>query len=231
MLKRADNSCPSQTDAQERVNSAASGNPLGAKKRLAGRSGRNRQDGAFAGDKASFAAPNPRGKNRLLHYLEQRREPIAFDHVAETPPRVARFIAHLTQQIPVWIACRSEQRKEIGHIWEHLYNFTRIEVPPLTLVETSALIGKAVASRRIQADACQHSLDLYQISKGVPGALEELLVELAARITRWMAPSACTCLSSIGRYAGWQQQPPNYIDERRTKGGTRPRTALATRQT
>jgi hypothetical protein len=120
-------------------------------------------------------------KNRLLHYLEQRREPIAFDHVAETPPRVARFIAHLTQQIPVWIACRSEQRKEIGHIWEHLYNFTRIEVPPLTLVETSALIGKAVASRRIQADACQHSLDLYQISKGVPGALEELLVELAAR--------------------------------------------------
>jgi hypothetical protein len=89
-------------------------------------------------------------KNRLLHYLELRREPVAFDHVAETPPRVARFIAHLTtNHIPVCIACRSDQRKEIGHIWEHLYSFTRIEVPPLTPVEAAALISKAVASGRI----------------------------------------------------------------------------------
>jgi hypothetical protein len=120
-------------------------------------------------------------KNRLLYYLEQRREPIAFDHVAETPPRVARFIAHLTQHVPVWIACRSDRRKEVGHIWEHLYNFTRVEVPPLNLVETSTLIGNAVASGRIQADACQHSVDLYRLSKGLPRVLEALLVELAAR--------------------------------------------------
>jgi hypothetical protein len=120
-------------------------------------------------------------KNRLLRYFEQRREPIAFDHVAETPPRVARFIAHLSQHIPVWIACRSDQRKEIGHLWEYLYNFTRIKVPPLTLVETSTVIGNAVASGRIQADACLHSVELYRISRGVPRMIEELLVELAAR--------------------------------------------------
>jgi hypothetical protein len=120
-------------------------------------------------------------KNRLLHYLEQRREPIAFDQVAETPPRVARFIAHLIPHVPIWIACCSDRRKEVGHIWEHLYNFTRIEVPPMTLVEISALIGNAVASGRIQADARQHSVDLYRLSEGVPRALEELLVELAAR--------------------------------------------------
>jgi energy-coupling factor transporter ATP-binding protein EcfA2 len=120
-------------------------------------------------------------KNRLLRYFEQRREPIAFDHVAEIPPRVARFIAHLSQHIPVWIGCRSDQRKEIGHIWEHLYNFVRIEVPPLTQVETSAIIGNAIASGRIQADACLHSVELYRISRGVPRILEELLVELAAR--------------------------------------------------
>jgi DNA polymerase III delta prime subunit len=120
-------------------------------------------------------------KNRLLHYLELRREPVAFDHVAETPPRVARFVAHLAQHIPVWILCRSDQRKEIGHIWEHLFNFSRVEVPPLTAVETAALIGNAVASGRIQADACQHSVDLYRMSNGVPRILEELLVELADR--------------------------------------------------
>src|SRR5690349_19661634 len=64
-------------------------------------------------------------KNRLLGYLEQQCEAVAFDQVAETPPRVARFIAHLIQKLPVWVACRSDQRNKIGHLWEHLYNFTR----------------------------------------------------------------------------------------------------------
>jgi predicted ATPase len=120
-------------------------------------------------------------KNRLLDRLEQQCEAVAFDHVAETPPRVARFIAHLIQKIPVWVSCRSDQRRQIGHLWEHLYNFARVEVPPLTLDETTAIVGKAVDSHRIQADARMHSDQLYHISKGVPGTLQALLTELAAR--------------------------------------------------
>src|SRR5439155_2476922 len=34
-------------------------------------------------------------KNRLLVYLERRGEPVAFDHVAHTLPRVARFVERL----------------------------------------------------------------------------------------------------------------------------------------
>jgi ABC-type phosphate/phosphonate transport system ATPase subunit len=34
-------------------------------------------------------------KNRLLAYLERRGEPVAFDQVALTPPRIARFIGRL----------------------------------------------------------------------------------------------------------------------------------------
>lgn len=120
-------------------------------------------------------------KNRLLDHPEQQCEAIAFDHVAETPPRVARFIAHLIQKIPVWVACRSDQRRQIGHLWEHLYNFTRVEVPPLTLDETTAIVRDAVDSHRIQADARTHSGQLYHISKGVPGTLEALLTQLTAR--------------------------------------------------
>jgi hypothetical protein len=120
-------------------------------------------------------------KNRLLRHLEEQRETVAFDQVAETPPRVARFIAHLVRQVPVWIVCRSDQRGAIGHIWEYLYNFTRIEVPSLTLAETSALIGNAVASGKIQSDAAGHSAELQRISKGVPRVIEGLLAELAAR--------------------------------------------------
>ena len=47
-------------------------------------------------------------KNRLLAYFERRSQLIAFDHVAHTPPRIARFMARLSQHVPVWIACRSE---------------------------------------------------------------------------------------------------------------------------
>jgi hypothetical protein len=81
----------------------------------------------------------------------------------------------------VWIAARSDQRREIGHVWEYLFSFTRIEIAPLTLVEASDLIANAVESGRIQTDASQHSGALYRISKGVPRVLEELLVELPAR--------------------------------------------------
>jgi ABC-type phosphate/phosphonate transport system ATPase subunit len=37
-------------------------------------------------------------KNRLLAHLVRRDEPVAFDHVAHTAPRVARFIALLAEK-------------------------------------------------------------------------------------------------------------------------------------
>ena len=120
-------------------------------------------------------------KNRLLACLERRGEPVAFDQVALTPPRVARFIGRLGDHIPVWIACRSYHSKEIGRVWEHLYKFTRIELPPLTRVETSALIENTVAQGNIQGDAREHIAYLHRLSKGVPRLLEELLTELATR--------------------------------------------------
>jgi hypothetical protein len=120
-------------------------------------------------------------KNRLLTYLERRGEPVVFDQVALTPPRVARFIGHAGDHIPVWIACRSDQVRDIGHVWKQLYRFTRIELPPLTRLETATLIENAVARGNIQADAREHIAHLYSISKGVPRVLEELLIELAAR--------------------------------------------------
>jgi AAA ATPase-like protein len=120
-------------------------------------------------------------KNRLLAYLIRRGEPVAFDHVAHTVPRVARFIAHLAEQIPIWIACRSDRPHEIGHVWPELYRFARIELTPLTEVETRMLIDEAVAQGNIQADAREHTDELHRISAGNPRILEELLIELAAR--------------------------------------------------
>ena len=120
-------------------------------------------------------------KNRLLQYLARRGEPVAMDHLALTPPRVARFIAGLSESVPVWVACRSDAPREIGRVWEYLYKFVRIEVPPLTWHEGQLLIEHAVAIGSIQSEAEVHAKHLYRLSKGIPRILEELLIELAGR--------------------------------------------------
>ena len=106
---------------------------------------------------------------------------MAFDHVALTPPRVARFMGKLAELIPVWIACRSDQPDDIGNVWEHLYKFTRVEIPPLKAAESRRLILQAVAQKNIQPDVRQHIRELHRMSQGNPRMLEELLIELAAR--------------------------------------------------
>ena len=120
-------------------------------------------------------------KNRLLAYLARRGEPVAFDHVAHTPPRVARFIALLAERIPIWITCRCDRPDEIGHIWQNLYQFPRIELSPLTEIETRMLIEEAVGQGNIQMDARKYADELHRMSGGNPRILEELLIELAAR--------------------------------------------------
>jgi hypothetical protein len=119
-------------------------------------------------------------KNRLLAHLERRGEPVAFDHVAHTPRRVARFMAFLAEKIPVWIACRSDRAHEIGHIWEHLYQFTRMEIAPFTDEDTGEFVLEAIAEGNIQPDAAEHLDELHRMSEGNPRVLEQLLMELAS---------------------------------------------------
>lgn len=120
-------------------------------------------------------------KNRLLRYLRTHPDPIVLDHVAETGPRVARFIGHLLDDLSVWIVCRSDRRRDIGHVWENLYRFVRVEIPPFTEREAANLIEVAVDSGKIQPDAVRHCAVFYRISQGSPHILQELITELAAR--------------------------------------------------
>jgi hypothetical protein len=120
-------------------------------------------------------------KNSLLAYLLRRGEPVAFDHMARTAPRIARLIAYLGERVPVWIACRSDRPDEAGHIWPELYKFVRIQIAPLTLLETRAIVEQAVAQKNIQADVGKHAGDLHQMSGVNPRILEELLIAIAVR--------------------------------------------------
>jgi predicted AAA+ superfamily ATPase len=120
-------------------------------------------------------------KNRLLRYLRTHPDPIVLDHVAKTGPRVARFIGHLLDDLSVWIVCRSDRRRDIGHVWENLYRFVRVEIPPFTEREAAHLIEVAVDSGKIQPDAVRHCAVLYRICQGSPHILQELITELGAR--------------------------------------------------
>ena len=120
-------------------------------------------------------------KNQLFACLVRRGEPVAFDHVKHAQPRVARFIALLSEEIPVWIACRSDRPDEIGHLWQHVYKFARLDLAPLTIRETDRLVQKAIAQGNIQPAAAEHLGELHRMSHGNPRVLEELLMELAAR--------------------------------------------------
>ena len=70
---------------------------------------------------------------------------------------------------------------EVGHIWPELYNFARVELFPLTQIETWMLIDEAVAQGRTSANASVHAGELYRMSRGSPRILTELLMQLAAR--------------------------------------------------
>ncbi|MFN2541132.1 MAG: AAA family ATPase [Chthoniobacterales bacterium] len=120
-------------------------------------------------------------KNRLLAYLTRRAELVVFDHVAETPPRVSRFIDALGQHIPLWVVARSDYPEAIGRVWEHLYKFNRLEVAPLTRADTRALTERAVHGRKIPEEVLRHASTIHRLSKGNPRMLEELFIELAAR--------------------------------------------------
>jgi hypothetical protein len=120
-------------------------------------------------------------KNRLLPYLARRNQMVMLDGVSLTPPRVARFIANLIERVPVWITCRSAEPKEIGAVWEHLYRFERVELGPLSLNETAALLKSTISARRLPTLSRDQISRLHRLAKGNPRVLEELLIELGSR--------------------------------------------------
>jgi hypothetical protein len=101
--------------------------------------------------------------------------------MALTPPRVARFVARLAECVPIWIACRSDQPKRTGGVWQYLYQFERIELGPFSPKETAAFLQSAISAGQSPPLPRDHISQLHRLSKGNPRLLEELLIELAAR--------------------------------------------------
>jgi len=119
-------------------------------------------------------------KNRLLKSFAGTKQTVVFDGVAWTTPKVSSFLEDVSEREPVWLCARSDQAGDIGHFWQFLWKFERVELRPFHLAETRALLEAAVAAGQIPAAALDAVERLQQLSVGNPRVLGELITGLAS---------------------------------------------------
>jgi predicted ATPase len=119
-------------------------------------------------------------KNRLLATLARSRQPIVFDDVGWTTPKISSFLENAMERAPVWICSRSELAREIGHFWPLLVRFERVELRSFRFSETRALLAAAIERGLVPPAVARFASQLHRISAGLPRVLRELLEQFAA---------------------------------------------------
>lgn len=122
--------------------------------------------------------PLVRRKNRLLVALARAHKTVVFDGVGWTSPRLSSFLGCACERGPVWIATRSEHSWDVGHFWPVLVRFERVEVRPLRLSETRALVEAAIRRGSLPPETAGIVAWLHRRSAGIPRVLGALLQEL-----------------------------------------------------
>jgi len=120
-----------------------------------------------------------RRKNRLLKALKGTTCVVVFDGVRWTTPKISSFFDCVSQHVPVWIVSRFEHAWDLGHFWQFLWKFKRVELLPFHTADTRALMEAAVDTGQIPAAALDVVERLHHFSAGNPQVLCELLDGLA----------------------------------------------------
>jgi hypothetical protein len=120
-----------------------------------------------------------RRKNRLLKSLTGTKRAVVFDGVSWTTPKISSFFDCMSERVPVWICARSEHAWDLGHFWQFLWKFERVELHPFHLADTRALVEAAGYTEQIPAAALDVVERLHHLSAGNPQVLCELLDGLA----------------------------------------------------
>jgi predicted ATPase len=120
-----------------------------------------------------------RRKNRLLKSLTGTKRAVVFDGVSWTTPKISSFFDCVSERIPVWICARSEHAWDLGHFWQFLWKFERVELHPFHLADTHALVEALADTGQIPAAALDVVERLHHLSAGNPQVLCELLDGLA----------------------------------------------------
>jgi len=87
-----------------------------------------------------------RRRNRLLKSFTGAQYAVVFDGVSWTTPKISSFFDCVSEHVPVWVCARSEHSWDIGHFWQCLWKFERVELHPFHLADTRALVEAAVGN-------------------------------------------------------------------------------------
>jgi hypothetical protein len=118
-------------------------------------------------------------RHRLLKSFTGTKCAVVFDGVSWTTPKISSFFDGVSERVPVWICARSEHPWDIGHFWQCLWKFERVELHPFHLADTRALVEAAVDTGQIPAAARDVVERLHHRSAGNPQVLCEWLDGLA----------------------------------------------------
>ena len=115
-------------------------------------------------------------KKICYQLLDQSLEYVVFDHVEWVEPRFYGFLTYLKERkIPFIIATRTQDKKNIGHLWMGLYDFERLEIKNLDQAKTGQLVDYYAKSFDLKLNAAaDFQKEVFKISEGNPKIIKEL---------------------------------------------------------
>ncbi|HAK95988.1 MAG TPA: hypothetical protein DCM87_13605 [Planctomycetes bacterium] len=104
---------------------------------------------------------------------------VVLDGVARAGSDLTWFVERLMERVPVWIAARSDDVRDLGRLWALSAGFERVELSPFRPAETRAFVEAAVELGLVPREAIRIVAWLHRQSAGSPLVLCELVAALA----------------------------------------------------
>ena len=108
-------------------------------------------------------------KRAILRAVTGRKRCFVFDHVGWVSPKLAAFLENVHDAHPMIVVTRSLAWKEIGHLKMILWDFDKLELPPLP---KDAMLQLLRATAGKFEPRFEH--DLLRLARGNPGRLVAL---------------------------------------------------------
>ena len=115
-------------------------------------------------------------KKILYALLDKNPEYLVFDHVGRVDPKFYSFLTYLIdRKVPLWVACRGIDKKDIGHLRLSLYAFEKVPISNLDKEKTSLLIDWHIDMFKMKvANADKFKKEIFHFSKGNPKIVKQL---------------------------------------------------------
>lgn len=115
-------------------------------------------------------------KKLCYQLLDNAPEYAVLDHIKWVKPQFYGFLVYLIERkLPFVIVTRHADKKNIGHLWMGLADFTRLEIKDLDANRTGQLIDHYATTFDLKIDApADFKKEVFKISEGNPKIIGQL---------------------------------------------------------